>query len=695
MSVNFVRIVATELGIPEAQVTATVDLLDQGGTVPFIARYRKERTGGLDEVQVIAVRDRMKSLAELNERLEAILKSLTERELLTEELEAKLRSAETMAKLEDLYLPFRPKKRTRAMIAKEKGLEPLALALMDQSPGLDPLGEALKALEAGAQVESPEEALSGARDIAAEWISEDETARSKLRNLFAKKATVTCRVKADQEEKAQKYRDYFDFSENVASIPSHRYLAIRRAEAAGHVIVQIQPEAEEALSILRELFIKNSSPAAAEIEKALSDAYKRLICLSMETEIRLAAKRRADLEAIGYFSKNLRDLLMAPPLKNLAVLAIDPGFKTGCKMAALSADGNLLAHATVQPHHSDGERDRAAAAILDLIKKHSIGVVAVGNGTAGRETYQFVKSIPKLPPNLPVVMANESGASIYSASEVAREEFPDLDLTVRGAISIGRRLIDPLAELVKIDPKSIGVGQYQYDVDQAALKNGLDDAVISCVNSVGVEANTASVKLLGYVSGLGPTLAKNLVKYRQESGPFKNRSQFLKVPRLGPKAFELCAGFLRLASGDNPLDRSAVHPESYPVVEKMAADLGVPVLTLIEEPKLRAKIKPHDYVTDTVGLPTVNDILAELEKPGRDPREPWDPYEYADGVSEITDLAVGQSLTGVVTNLTAFGAFVDIGVHVNGLVHISQVTDGYVKNISDYLKIGQKVTVWV
>ncbi|MDR2367559.1 MAG: RNA-binding transcriptional accessory protein, partial [Deltaproteobacteria bacterium] len=699
MEGNFAETVARELGLALTQVARTAELLEQGGTVPFIARYRKEMTGDLDEVQIIAVRDRLKALGELSDRLGAMLASLTERGLLTGELEEKLRAAETMAKLEDAYLPFRPKRKTRAMAAREKGLEPLALELMGQAPGLDPVAAAGAAMASGAQADSPEAALALARDIIAELISEDGTARARLRELFASGATISSRVKAGQEAPAQKFRDYFDHSERVATIPSHRYLAIMRAEASGFVIVQVQPDPEEALAAIRDLFVKNDGPAAAEVEKALTDSYKRLLCPSMETETRLAAKKKADLEAIGYFSKNLRELLMAPPLSGLNVLAIDPGFRTGCKMVALSADGSLLDYATIQPHASEGERLRAGKSILGFLRKHSIGVVAIGNGTAGRETYKFIKSLqgslPGFPEGLPTVMASESGASVYSASEVAREEFPDLDLTVRGAISIGRRLIDPLAELVKIDPKSIGVGQYQHDVDQSALKNGLDDTVVSCVNSVGVEVNTASEKLLGYVSGLGPSLARNVVKYRNESGPFKNRFELLKVPRLGAKAFELCAGFLRLASGDNPLDRSAVHPESYGVVEKMASDLGVPVLKLIGEPKLRQKIKPVDYVTEKVGLPTVNDILAELEKPGRDPRGPWDPYEYAEGVNGIEDLTPGQALTGVVTNLTAFGAFVDVGVHVDGLVHVSQITDGYVKNVSDFVRVGQKVAVWV
>jgi uncharacterized protein len=695
MQLRINEVISRELQITPDQVNSTVNLLNNGGTVPFIARYRKEQTGGLDEVQVIAIRDRVKALGELKARLETILKSLQERNLLTDDLEMRLRAAESLTKLEDIYLPFRPKKQTRAMVAKDKGFETLALEIMEQSPKLEPLLAAQQAIDLGAQAQTPLEALALARDIIAELISEDETARFRLRTLFFNEAMVVSRIKTGMEEKAQKYQDYFDYTEKISNIPSHRYLAVRRAEASDFLIVQVQPELDKALAVLRSIFIKNDSPSAAEVDRALIDSYKRLLSLSMETEVRLSAKKKADLEAIGYFSKNLRDLLMAPPLRQMPILAIDPGFKTGCKMVALSADGDLLDHATIYAHTSKSAQDKAASEVLHFLKKYDLKVVAVGNGTAGRETCHFVKNIPSLPKDILVVMASESGASIYSASPVAREEFPDLDVTVRGAISIGRRLIDPLAELVKIDPKSIGVGQYQYDVDQNLLKGSLDDVVVSCVNNVGVFVNTASEKLLSYVSGLGPSLAKNIIKYRQENGPFKNRFELLKVPRLGPKAFELSAGFLRVAAGDNPLDQSAVHPESYQVVENMATSLGVPVLKLITEPSLRNKIKATDFVNENVGLPTVIDILAELEKPGRDPRESFNPDDFSEEISTIQDLNVGQKLNGVVTNLTAFGAFVDVGVHVNGLVHISEISSNYVKNVSDYLKIGQKVVVWV
>jgi uncharacterized protein len=695
MRPDFVNTISQELSIKPAQVESTATLLDEGGTVPFIARYRKEQTGGLDEVKVIAIRDRMKALTELNDRLDAILESLSSRDLLDEALEERLRAADTLTKLEDIYLPFRPKKQTKAMVAKAKGLEPLALAIMTQTPSIVPLEEAEKAIADGAEAATPLDALSMAKDIIVERISENEDARSRLRELFRKEAVLTSRVKADMEEQATKFRDYFDFSESISTIPSHRYLAVKRGEASNFLIVRIQPDPVRGLDILRRLFIINGSPSAALVEEAMVEAYKHHLSLSMETEIRLETKRKADLEAVGYFSQNLRDLLMAPPLKDMPVLAVDPGLRTGSKMVALSANGDLLDHATFQPLAKGGERDRVCELIRGIINKYAIKVVAVGNGTGGRETYTLIRSIPDFPKDVPVIMASEVGASIYSASPVAREEFPDLDLTIRGAISIGRRLIDPLAELVKIDPKSIGVGQYQYDVDQTLLKDNLDDVVISCVNSVGVEVNTASEKLLSYVSGLGPSLAKNIVKYRQEKGPFKSRFELRSVPRLGPKAFQLSAGFLRVAASDNPLDRSAVHPESYPVVEKMACDLKVPVSQLVSEPLLRAKIKPSEYVSGNIGLPTITDIISELEKPGRDPRESFNPFEFSDEASSINDLTIGQNMTGVVTNLTAFGAFVDLGVHVNGLLHISQIRKSFVKKVSDHLKLGQRISVWI
>lgn len=685
--------IARELGLNVWQVEACAALLAEDATVPFIARYRKEATGTLDEVAVAAIRDRLAALAELDARREAIIKSLTERELLTDELKDKVMKAETMTALEDIYLPYRPKRRTRAIIAKERGLEPLALALWEQNQADDPKALAQAYIDPEKEVPGAEEALAGARDILAEKISEDGVAREKLRKLFEDSGNIQSRLLSGQEEAGAKFRDYFEWDEPIRSVPSHRLLAMRRGETEGVLSLTMRPAEEAALDILTGLFIKNSSPAAAEVKAALTDGYKRLLSLSMETEIRLLSKKKADLEAIGVFAKNLTELLLASPLGAKPILAIDPGFRTGCKVVALSPEGTLLEYETIQPHTSEGAREAAGKAMLKLVAKHKPALVAVGNGTAGRETEAFVRALPGW--SLPVVMVNESGASIYSASEVARQEFPDLDLTIRGAISIGRRLMDPLAELVKIDPKSIGVGQYQHDVNQPDLKRSLDDVVISCVNRVGVEANTASEQLLAYVSGLGPSLAKNIIKFRGEHGPFKTRQDFLKVPRLGPKAFEQSAGFLRIHNAPNPLDRSAVHPESYKVVEKMASDLGASVADLLNKPELRGQIKLSQYVTDKVGLPTLNDIMGELEKPGRDPREEFKVFSFAEGLDKLEDLAPGMKLPGIVTNVTAFGAFVDVGVHQDGLVHISELSDTFVKDASSVVKVHQQVLATV
>jgi len=685
--------IARELGINVWQVEACAALLAEDATVPFIARYRKEATGTLDEVAVTAIRDRLAALAELDARREAILKSLTERELLTDELKDKIMAAETMTTLEDIYLPYRPKRRTRATIAKERGLEPLALSLWDQNPADNPEVLAAEYVDAEKEVPGVAEALAGARDILAEKISEDAPAREKLRVLFEEQGQIQSRVLTGQEEAGAKFRDYFEWDEPIKTVPSHRLLAMRRGETEGFLSLTMRPSEESALAILTEMFIKNDSPAAGEVQAAIVDGYKRLLSLSMETEIRLLSKKKADLEAIGVFAKNLTELLLASPLGAKPILAIDPGFRTGCKVVALSPEGALLEYETIQPHTSESARQSAGLSLLKLTEKHKPSVVAVGNGTAGRETEAFVRALPGW--SLPVVMVNESGASIYSASEAARQEFPDLDLTIRGAISIGRRLMDPLAELVKIDPKSIGVGQYQHDVNQADLKRSLDDVVISCVNRVGVEANTASEQLLTYVSGLGPSLAKNIIKFRGENGPFKTRQDFLKVPRLGPKAFEQSAGFLRVQNAVNPLDRSAVHPESYKVVEKMAADLGASVADLLVKPELRSRIKLSEYVTDKIGLPTLNDIMAELEKPGRDPRAEFKPFAFAEGIDKMEDLSPGMKLPGIVTNVAAFGAFVDVGVHQDGLVHISELADTFVKDASSVVKVAQQVLVTV
>jgi len=685
--------IARELGLNFWQVEACAALLAEEATVPFIARYRKEATGSLDEVAVTAIRDRLAALAELDARRAAIVKSLTERELLTEELRDKVMAADTMTALEDIYLPYRPKRRTRAIIARERGLEPLADQLWEQNPADDPASLAAAFVDQEKEVPGTTEALAGARDILAERVSEDTQAREKMRRLFEDQGLLESRIMAGQEEAGAKYRDYFQWDESVKSVPSHRLLAMRRGEAEGFLSLSVRPPEEAALNLLTGLFLKNDSPAAAEVKTALTDGYKRLLSLSMETEIRLMSKKKADLEAIGVFARNLTELLLASPLGAKPLLAIDPGFRTGCKVVALSAEGDLLGYETIQPHASEAAREAAGRTIRKLVEKHGSAVVAVGNGTAGRETEAFIRALSDW--NLPVIMVNESGASIYSASEVARQEFPDLDLTIRGAISIGRRLMDPLAELVKIDAKSIGVGQYQHDVNQTDLKRGLDDVVVSCVNRVGVEANTASEQLLTYVSGLGPSLAKNIVKFRGEHGPFKTRQEFLKVPRLGPKAFEQSAGFLRLANAANPLDRSAVHPEAYAVVESMAADLSASVADLLANPELRSKIKLSNYVTDKIGLPTLNDIMAELEKPGRDPRAEFKPFAFAEGLDKLEDLSPGMKLPGIVTNVTAFGAFVDVGVHQDGLIHISELADSFVKDPSAVVKVHQEVLVTV
>jgi uncharacterized protein len=685
--------IAGELGLNVPQVQATAGLLREGATIPFIARYRKEVTGSLDEVQITAIRDRVDQLAELDKRREAILKSLEERQLLTEELKGKILKAETLSVLEDIYLPFRPKRRTRATVAKERGLEPLAQILFAQEEK-DPLAEALPFVDPEKSVPSAEEALSGARDIIAEWISEDPSARAALRDLFASRGVFRTKVITGKEAEGSKYRDYFGWEEPVPKAPSHRILAMRRGENEGILILRILPPEPEALAILERLFVKGKNACSIQVRLAMEDSYPRLLSSSMETEIRLETKKRADEEAIRVFADNLRQLLMAPPLGQKNVLAIDPGLRTGCKTVCLDRQGKLLHNETIFPLLSEKGREESAQRVLELLSKFQIEAVAVGNGTGGRETEAFIRSLP-LPGAIPLVLVNESGASVYSASKVAREEFPDHDVTVRGAVSIGRRLMDPLAELVKIDPKSIGVGQYQHDVDQPALKRSLDDGVASCVNAVGVEANMASAQLLTYVSGLGPQLAANILAWRNENGPFASREALKKVPRLGPKAFEQAAGFLRIQGGKNPLDASAVHPESYPVVEAMAADLGCAVEDLMRDEALRRKIDLSRYVTEKAGLPTLNDILKELAKPGRDPRQDFEVFRFAEGIDKIEDLREGMNLDGIVTNVTAFGAFVDIGVHQDGLVHVSQLSDRFVKEPHQVVKVQQKIKVTV
>lgn len=689
----FARI-AEELQINPIQVMATAQLIEEGGTVPFIARYRKERTGSLDEVAVQTIRDRLEQFAELDKRREAIVKSLGERNLLTDELAAKVNKAANMTELEDLYLPYRPKKRTRATIARDKGLEPLAQIIFSQKNDVEPKEAAKEFLNPELGVENVEDALQGARDIIAEWVSENAEVRNSLRSFFLAEAVLSSRVVKDKEEEGSKFKDYFDWQEPVKNVAGHRLLAILRGENEGFLKVAMVPDSERIIKAMHKFFRKEFCQSWEQVREAIDDAYKRLLEPSIENETRKTLREKAEEEAINVFSSNLRELLMASPLGQRAVIALDPGYRTGCKVVCLDPQGKLLENAVIFITQSEQAREASAVLLKQLISRHKITAIAIGNGTASRETEAFVKSL-KLPAEIIVVMVNESGASVYSASEAAREEFPNEDITVRGAVSIGRRLMDPLAELVKIDPKSIGVGQYQHDVDQNHLKKSLDDVVISCVNRVGVEVNTASRRLLSYVSGLGPQLAKNIVAYREENGAFKSRSELKKVPRLGPKAFEQAAGFLRVRESKNPLDSSAVHPESYDIVRQMAQDLGCSVAELIQRADLREKIQLEKYVSDNCGLPTLRDIIAELAKPGRDPREKFEAFAFAEGVNEIKDLQVGMTLPGIVTNVTKFGAFVDIGVHQDGLVHISQLCDKFVKDPAEVVKVQQKVMVRV
>jgi len=691
-----VSLVANELDLNTAQVEATASLLEESATVPFISRYRKEATGSLDEVAITAIRDRLDQLAELDKRRDAILKSLIERDLLTDELKGQVKGARNLAKLEDVYLPFRPKRRTRATMAREKGLEPLAALLMAQTsdPAIDPDGEAQKYIDDEKGVATADDALAGARDIIAEMVSEDEKARDRMRRFFAQKATIRSKLIKGKETEGAKFKDWFDWEEPAARAPSHRVLAMRRGEKERCLSLRVVPPEEEALSLLQGLFVRGGSPAAQQVALAVQDSYKRLLGPSMEAELRLEMKNRADEEAIRVFGSNLRELLLAPALGRKRVLALDPGFRTGCKLVCLDPQGKLLEHDTVYPHSGQRQAASAATRVAGLVKQYAIEAIAIGNGTASRETESFVRSLG-FGSEVSIIVVNESGASVYSASATARDEFPDHDVTVRGTVSIGRRLMDPLAELVKIDPKSIGVGQYQHDVDQAALKRRLDDEVMSCVNAVGVEVNTASKQLLSYVSGLGPQLAGNIVAFRDDNGPFGSRAQLKKVPRLGPKAFEQAAGFLRIRGGRNPLDASAVHPESYGVVKAMAGDLDCTVDALMSRAELRSRIEPSRYVTDSVGLPTLEDIVDELARPGRDPRENFEIFAFAEGVDKMDDLSPGMKLPGVVTNVTAFGAFVDVGVHQDGLVHISQLADRFVRDPAEVVKVQQKVTVTV
>lgn len=689
---NYDSKISKELGLTSLQVKNTIALLEEGATIPFIARYRKEMTNALDEVQIGDIRDLHKQYLELDKRKEAIIKSVNEQEKLTPELIQQINEAETMAALEDIYLPYKPKRRTKASIAREKGLQELSDQLLQQT-NQDVIELASTFIDVEKGVASAEDALLGARDILAELFAENAAVRSSIRELFHKKGNFKSTVIVGKEESAQKYKDYFDWKEPVNSVASHRLLAMRRAEKEEFLKLEVQVEEEDAIEILKKEFKKGESKAADQIELAIIDSYKRLIKPSIETEVRVLTRQKADDEAIRVFTENARQLLLAAPMGQKRLMAIDPGFRTGCKIVCLDEQGKLLLNETIYPHTGTGKLVEAERIIKELVVKYSIEAIAIGNGTAGRETETFIRKI--VPASLTVVMVNENGASIYSASPAAREEFPDHDITVRGAVSIGRRLMDPLAELVKIDPKSIGVGQYQHDVDQAKLQSSLDDTVSSCVNAVGVSLNTASKQILSYVSGLGPVLAQNIIKYRDEHGPFQSRNDLKKVPRLGDKAFEQAAGFLRIMEAENPLDRSAVHPERYSLVEKIAEDSKTSVTELLKNDKLRKSIDLKAYVNDSVGLPTLNDIIAELAKPGRDPREKFEAFAFTEGVNSINDLKVGMTLPGLVTNITNFGAFVDIGVHQDGLVHLSQLSNRYVKDANEIVKVNQQVEVRV
>jgi len=686
-------VIANQAGVTLKQVDAVQSLLDAGATITFIARYRKEKTGSLDEVALGEIRDGLARLAALDSRRQAILESLEEQNVLTAELRESVESAATLAVLEDIYLPYRPKRRTRATMAKEKGLEPLAELILAQEIA-DPSHEARAFVNMEKGVASVDDALAGARDIIAEWVNEDAEARQIIRGLFYREGIIQSNVVKGKESEGIKYGNYFDWKEPVARLPSHRLLAMLRGENDRFLKITIRPPQDKALSFLHRRFVKGAGAASAQVVLAVKDSYQRLLVPSIETDIRQQAKEHADDEALRVFARNLRETLMAPPMGPRAVLAIDPGYRTGCKVVCLDPQGKLQANAIVYLGQSAARSREASQTILDLIQRFHIEAIAIGNGTASRETEEFIRGL-SLPGKMPVVMVNESGASIYSTSAAAREEFPDQDVTVRGAVSIGRRLLDPLAELVKIDPKSIGVGQYQHDVDQGRLKSNLDETVMSCVNEVGVQVNTASQQLLTYVSGLGPTLARNVIAHRNENGPFRSREDLKKVPRLGPKAFELAAGFLRIDAAENPLDASAVHPESYHIVDRMAMDMGCRVADLIHRENLRRQINLECYIGEEYGLPTLQDIMVELEKPGRDPREQFEAVAFAANIKTIDQLTPGMKLAGIVTNVTNFGAFVDIGVHQDGLVHISELSDQFVRNPADVIKVNQKVTVRV
>ncbi|MBU6340381.1 MAG: RNA-binding transcriptional accessory protein [Bacteroidetes bacterium] len=690
MEIRYAQNIAQALNIPLRRVEATLELLDAGATIPFISRYRKEATGGLDEVQIAEIQDQFKKMLELDKRRIAILQSIEEQGKLTPALKKSIEDAHTLTELEDLYLPYRPKRKTRASVAVEKGLEPLAQRVFSQR---DKSLETIAAQYINEQVATVEEALQGARDIIAEWVNEDKKARDRVRRNFEKGAAISSKLVKGKEEAAKKYQDYFDWSEKLANCPSHRLLAMRRGEEEGLLRVNIAPDEEISISDLDAMYVTTFGEAAEQVRLAVRDGYKRLLQPSIETEFRNLSKEKADLEAIRVFTENLRQLLLSAPLGEKRVLGIDPGFRTGCKVVCLDSNGNLLYNTAIYPHEPQKQVFESQRIIEDLVHKFGIEAISVGNGTAGRETMDFLRKI-SFPHPVELFQVNEAGASIYSASDVAREEFADYDVTVRGAVSIGRRLMDPLAELVKIDPKSIGVGQYQHDVNQTLLKESLDRTVENCVNAVGINLNTASKHLLTYVSGLGPVLAQNIVEYRATNGAFKSRAEIKKVTRLGEKAFEQCAGFLRIREADNPLDNTAVHPERYALVEKMAKDLGCSLQDLIQNRSLRQKINLNQYLSGDVGLPTLQDILKELEKPGLDPRGAAKPFEFGN-VHTLEDLQVGMVLPGIVTNITNFGAFVDIGIKDSGLVHVSQLANKFVRNPLEVVQLQQQVMVRV
>ena len=690
---DFVSKIVKEFGVTTRVAENVIKLLGEGATVPFIARYRKEMTNTMNEETVAEVKKRLEQLDELEKRKEFVLKSIAEQEKLTPELEKQINSAETLQDVEDLYLPYKPKRRTKAEIARQKGLEPLARMIMSQNSD-DVNGMAKRFINKEKEVNNEEEALKGACDIMAEWISENINGRNKIRKIYHRDGIISSTLVKSKEAEAQTYKQYFDFKEPIAKAPSHRILALFRAEEEGLLKVKLSIETNDALNVLDSIFLKNDNASTDLVQDAIDDAWKRLLEPSLETEMRALYKEKADEVAVKVFAENLRQLLLAAPLGKKRVLALDPGFRTGCKVVILNELGALIHNETIYPHPPQNEHGKAAAKIAHLVQAYKIDVIAIGNGTAGRETEDFIKSI-RFDRDITAVMVNESGASIYSASKVARDEFPDYDITVRGAVSIGRRLMDPLAELVKIDPKSIGVGQYQHDVNQKMLGDELNSVVESCVNAVGVELNSASEQLLSYVSGVGPQLASSIVKYRNENGGFTSRKQLMEVPRLGSKAFEQCAGFLRIHGAKQPLDASAVHPESYHIVEKMAKKLGVNVSELIGNEELIAKINPKEFIEKDFGIETINDIIDELKKPGRDPRKNFEVFEFDKNIRTINDLRQGMQLVGIVTNITAFGCFVDVGVHQDGLVHISQMSSSYITDPNQVVKLNQKVKVTV